>query len=535
MAPRVPLTLSLLLSLGLLACTGTLFDANNEEPALRDETPRTLPPIGESCATDVAAPGPRSFRRLTVLEHNRTLAALLGIDAPLFDRLGADDHIAGFRSNSVTPLDGSQLETYLEITETASRQVEADELVSCDLRDEDCVSSFVESFGKRAFRRPLTHQERMDFTDLYRDAEAEWSAEAALQLLVQAFLLSPEHIYHLEIGEARDAGLALNDYETASALSYFLWKSMPDDALFAAAEAGELRTAAGIEAIAKTMLDDPLADASLAEFYDRWLDLDPELLRSPDDFPGWSQEIADLLRDEAIAFGKRLHRGGGGYDELFVGQTSVGPPALADWYGGTVEADGTIALPGERHGVLTLGAVLVSHSAPASDSWVFRGELVRERFLCQEIAPPPDDVADLDIEPAGRLTTTRCRGCHQLMDPIGMAFDQYDPVGNFVAEGAAEHAEAGRIYDADAVQMPERVSSVAELAEGLQQSPRAAECITRHWFRYALGREESDADGCALHVVHERFQENGDLDELLLGIVTSEAFSLRTASAEGGN
>src|SRR5688500_12981888 len=217
--------------------------------------------------------GASPLRRLTRLEYDNTLRDLLGVTSQLaHERLGEDEQTAGFQANGVAPISATTLDVYVDIAEEVA-PLANDQLarfVDCDLAEDGCAEAFVESLGRQAFRRPLTEVEITDYTALYASSLAGYDVDTAVSLVVQAMLLSPAFLYHIEplpdSAEEIDV-VALGEYELASRLSYFLWASMPDEALFDAAAAGSLSEGAELEAQVRRMLADDKAADAIASYH----------------------------------------------------------------------------------------------------------------------------------------------------------------------------------------------------------------------------------------------------------------------------
>jgi hypothetical protein len=182
----------------------------------------------------------------------------------------------------------------------------------------------------------------------------------------------------------------------------------------------------------------------------------------------------------------------------------------------------------ERAGLLTQGLVLVTHAYPAKNSWVHRGKFVRERLLCSPMPPPPPNVDFSNTNDPNRLTNEQCKGCHLLMDPIGKAFDTYDPTGQFAtvdAEGESIDPN-GEVFASDIGAF----DSIVELAAELAADKTVHACIAGTWATYALGRALGGEDSCAKSSIEADFAASGrDLRELFVAIARSDAFRFTKA------
>jgi hypothetical protein len=184
----------------------------------------------------------------------------------------------------------------------------------------------------------------------------------------------------------------------------------------------------------------------------------------------------------------------------------------------------------ERGGLLTQGSFLASRAHAADTSWVLRGKFVREKLLCQTIPAPPPNVNQQSANDPDRLSNPECKSCHLMMDPVGLGFENYGPVGNWrdeLPDGTPVQAE-GELLDPEGGESQGTFSSPSELASQLADEEEVLSCFTTQWFRYASRRFETENDACALEAAHEKFAESGyDIRELLVAISTSDIFRHR--------
>lgn len=546
------------LGLGLLAVApGCYAGVNHQvgqsggEDSASDETGGSSSSGDDSDGSgDDSGPGPSAecegapisvgvapMRRLTRTEYNNTVRDLLYDTSAPADLFSPDELVGGFAANSIASLSKGQLDAYFAAAEAlASVAVEAnwDTLVACDPGDRPCLHSFVETFGRRAFRRPLNATEREGYVALLDETFDSADGNVAVEVVLEAMLLSPSFLYRVEGEEnSGDEVVAVTGYELASRLSYFLWESMPDDELLDLAEAGMLEDDATLEEQARRMLEDARSLDALESFHRQWLPIDDldDRVKDPALFPEWDAELADSMTQETLAFAEAVMREGDGkLETLLTASWSMVNPDLAALYG--VEANGAgfqrVELdPAERSGILTHASVLTGTSHAAENSWVFRALFVREKLLCHELPPPPSDVDTNNINDPGRLESADCVGCHALLDPLGQGFDGYSPVGAFrLTDEAGESVdEKGSISD-----IPEigDFDGPVELGVGLATNEKVRECVATQWFRYANRRHEAEADTCALEELQAQFEaSDGDLRELAISLVTAPSFRFR--------
>ena len=486
-------------------------------------------PEGEASAPSCAAPqAERSpLRRLTRAQYRATVRDLLGVPAPALDDFVADEVREGFDVN-VTAASERTVDVYRSTAEVLAGQARARfaDDVDCDWEQIECATSTIADLGRRAYRRPLSEEEVASLVALYEAERAESDATSALEAVVQAVLMSPSFLYHVEIGREPGEVVPLTGYEVASRLSYFLWGTMPDEALFEAAESGRLDTAEGIEAEARRMLADPKAEQMVAEFERQWLDLRAlgDVTRDPEAFPDWEPALLDAMLTESRTFFREvLLSGDARLETLLTAPYSYVDASLAEHYG--VEGPGDFektSLPEERAGFLTHGLFLVRHAYPSESSWVHRGKFVRERLLCATMPPPPADIDFTNTNDPNRLTNPECASCHRLMDPIGMAFDRFDPTGRYAEVDAEGNPipETGEVVASDVGAF----NSIVDLAHRLAEDPEVHACTTRSWASFAIGRSIAK-ETCSADLIEAEFTAAGhDIRALIVAITKSDAF-----------
>lgn len=537
------------------ACIGDIGD-----PAPPDET--TPDPQPEAVCGEAVEPGPSPIRRMTRFEYNNTVRDLVGDTTRPADTFGAEEEALGFNNNAANLVVSEQLANkYMLTAEAISERATAPEVmasnVGCDpvaMGAEACAQQFIASFGARAFRRPLSQSEKDALFALYQQGAAEPEAvepfRVGVQLVMQAALQSPAFLYRVEMGQAvpgEAAYVKLTDFEMASRLSYFLWGTMPDAVLFAAAEAGQLGTAEAIEQQARRMLDDPRAHDAIGEFHAQWLDYERigNITKDAALFPDYSPAIGSMMREEMRAFvDHTVFDDGGDLATLLTAPHSYMTPELAAFYGLAAPAEaqpGQVVKvdfePSERGGLLTLGALLAINAHTNQTSPVHRGKLVREQLLCFQMAPPPPGVNPQAPEPvkgetarerfAEHSNNDECKGCHVYMDSIGFGFESFDSIGRYrTMEDGVAIDTTGTVFDSDVPAFSDAVDLVNKLAD----SQDVQQCYVKQWFRFGYGRAESKADKCTVTKLAAGFEEEGgDIKELLVGLTQTDAFLYRRA------
>ncbi len=480
--------------------------------------------------------GRTRLRRLTRSQLDNTLRDLVGATGNPSNAIAPDEQIGPFYSNAIAPVTNLIVQQHQELAARVATSVVSrmSQISPCDLATgEACAREFIADFGKKAYRRPLEGAEVDAYVTLFNLGVTNGGASNGFRLVVEAMLQAPSFLYHADLGEQAtptETPVALKPYELASRLSYFLWNSMPDDALFALAESGEITERATLGSEVDRMLADDKALDAIPMFHLQWLGVSEKE----------DTDVERARRAEMTRFSDFVVRQGDGLlSTLFTANFSFPEGPLFDIYGvsepGGFAVGDQVTMPAERSGLLTLAAFLGTHAHGADSSVVHRGIAVRENVLCQTIQPPPPDVMATPLPPtqgqtardrfAAHESADACAGCHAQMDPIGLAFENFDGTGAFrMTENGVTIDASGEIYDASQ-DLAGTFVGVRELSEKLAQSRFVGDCVANQWFRFSLGRMESVDDACTLSTIHQGFATSGyNVRELLKSIVLSEAF-----------
>jgi hypothetical protein len=326
----------------------------------------------------------------------------------------------------------------------------------------------------------------------------------------------------------------------ASRLSYFLTGSMPDDALFQAAAADELRTPDQVASQARRLLAAPNGPAAdrVAQFFTEWLHLVTvgSLLKDKTAFPSFTTTTgASMLAETQTFVTKTIFGGPGDLTTLLTAPYTYATGEAAAIYGaGTPAADGKLLLdPKQRAGLLTQPAVMATFAKADSTDPVHRGKFIFEDMLCGSVPPPP---ANVNITPpmitpnttarqrfAEHSSVAACAACHQFMDPIGLAFENYDATGRWRdTEGGKTIDVSGNLTGTD-VNGP--FNGAVALAQKLAASPQVQACVVKKVFRFGFGRFETDADQPTLAALTAGFRtQRQQVVELLVAATQVPAF-----------
>lgn len=517
-----------------------------------------------SACTGAPISGSSPIRRVTHGEYENTVRDLLGDTTHPAADFGAEEEALGFNNNAIALTTSSALvEKQLAAAEGIASRV-TERLASlpwyrCSLStegDDVCARRFIDAFGPRAWRRPLTAEERDALFALYAQGTSIGGTNAnnvalppftaGLQVLITGVLLSPDFLYRVEA--TAEAGVVpVTDLELASRLSYLIWGSMPDDALLEAARRGALHTPQELASQAERLLDDPKARATVVDFHQQWLDFDRihNVGKAAQVFPSWSNDIAALMETETEQFIERVvFDGEGTWDALMTAPYSYLNEPLASFYGvpwpggsGDLVFRKVPLDPLQRSGLLTQGSLLTINAHSNQTSPVHRGKLVRESLLCQLLPAPPANVQINVPEPqvgstarerfAQHSNNPSCSGCHKLMDPLGFSFENFDGVGKWRTH------DSGKLIDASGEVMVSDVTGPFQGAAGLGRrllgSRQAQRCYVQQWFRFGVGRGETALDACSLERLDESFQANGhDVKKLIVSLTQTDAFRYRS-------
>src|SRR5690606_4395373 len=300
----------------------------------------------------------------------------------------------------------------------------------------------------------------------------------------------------------------------------------------------------GVRDQVERMIADPRSTELFWRFLSQYMrfELISGLSKDGDLYGEFDDEVKGLLEEEARQFINHVVADGtGSLTELFTAEYTFANEALADFYGldgASGEGFEMVSVDAnERAGLLTHGGFLAVLGNEVSSSPTLRGHFVRTKLLCNEIPDPPDNVNDV-IEPPSDVETTReryqahltrqdCVGCHTLMDPIGFGFEHFDAAGRYRTEENGEPIDAsGVITGLDGQDV--EFEGPRELVEAILASPELGACVTKHFFRYAMGRLEAPFDECELGRMEEQFETSGgSLPDLLTAVIDSSAFQFR--------
>lgn len=400
------------------------------------------------------------------------------------------------------------------------------------------------AFASRAYRRPATEAQVGALARLYqRERDAGRPFEPAVRTALAATLVSPNFLFrsaaHPDAANPA-ARYTLDGHELASRLSYFLWSSMPDEPLLAAAADGSLLKDEALAAQVRRMLADPRADAFIDNFTGQWLQLRSldRIAIDREKFPAYDDRLrADMAAEARLFFGDVL-RGGRSSLEFIDSNETFLNGRLASFYGVPgVQGDDLRRVPlpkgSPRGGVLTMGAVLTLTSNTTRTSPVKRGLFVLDQILGAPPPPPPADIPPLEQSAkanpnatvrerlAAHVADATCAACHTRLDPLGLAFEHFDAIGRWRDEENGRPVDSTGTLPGGAV-----LAGSADLKKTLlTRSDQFVEALSGKILTYALGRGVEPFDRPAVRRIAQRTRANGDrLAALVESVVLSETF-----------
>ena len=528
-------------ALPLLLLAGCYGEIGNVDTPPPDDGPRNLCEPG---ARDV--PGPRLLRRTTGAELGATIRGAFDFTAAEWSGPSVPSDAAGRNgfTNNVDRLivDDAYAQGLLTTGEQVADAV-LDPLVlarvlpCASTGGEACARTYLETVGRRLYRRPMTETEAARYLDLHDRITAEEDFASWVRWATVAMVQSPHVVYRSELGEADGDGYELTGYEIATALAFTLSGTSPDDALLDAAERGDLDSPEGITAAADQLAAGGALRDVFLSFSEQWLGLSAlgNLLKDGTAFPGFTPEVRDAMRRETDGFLERVvFEERGGVRELLTSPTTVFDATLAGFYGW---GGGGVATRPEGWGVglLAQGSLLTINAGNQHTSPTQRGLLVREKLLCTEMPPPPPVVGDIPA-PTGNETTREryeehtenaaCSDCHLQMDPIGFTFEHLDATGRYrETEGPFPIDDSGALHGVS--EEPIAVAGPIELAEALAAEPATATCVASYIASYAYGLDHHDTTCLVSSLAEDLAAGTIGLADFYLGLVTTTHFTRR--------
>jgi hypothetical protein len=415
-----------------------------------------------------------------------------------------------------------------------------------------CARQILSTVGRRAYRSDLSERDLATLMDFFRQGRKDGgSFDSGIDLALRRVLASPKFIFRTErdpAGMAPGAAYRVSDIDLASRLSFFIWSSIPDDELLDLAARGALSRPATFERQMRRMLADPKAQSLVDNFLGQWLQLRNVRSKQPNshEFPDFDDNLRQALHAETeLFFGSIIREDRSVLDLMnadytFVNERLARHYGIPNVYGSHFRR---VTLPDEtRRGLLGKGAVLMVTSHPHRTSPVIRGKWVLENILGAPPPPPPDVVPPFEEETAAarpksvreRLEAHRrnpaCAGCHRMIDPAGLALENFDAVGAWRSRDGGTRGTpvdaSGQLVDGT------KVDGVVALRQALMREPEIfVGTVTEKLLTYALGRGLVASDMPAVRaIVRDARRDNYRFSSIVLGIVRSVPFQMRAAS-----
>jgi Protein of unknown function (DUF1592)/Protein of unknown function (DUF1588)/Protein of unknown function (DUF1595)/Protein of unknown function (DUF1585) len=538
----------LVLLLPLAACTGRIGSSSGTPGG-----PPTQTQNGRYVCNDRIHAAVTQARRLTPVEYQNAVTAVFdGRLTPSTRYPGpAGKSVTGFSTEPILNDIGSGgAEQLMFAAEDVALQLPAAlaQLLPCSTSTpgETCVNTFIDKYGTRAYRRPLSTDERNELLDEYRAGVASGASFSdAMAMVVDHFLQLPQFLYLAEA--AAGPVRALDGYELASRLSFMLTDSIPDDALLAAAPT--LTDPATLGAQAARLLASPTANTAIARFFREWTattevapaDKDPTV------FPFFNAAYAQSMNDSFDRFVVDQVRNGGTLRSLLRSTDAFVDGTMASFFGVTAPPAGQwakVTLDATRYtGVVTQPAMLASLAHSTESSFIFRGKFIRKQLLCEQLGTPPPNAQStfntlpMPPNPTGKdvsaaiVARPECSGCHALINPAGLSFEQFDALGRWRTTYAS-----GKTIDPSGVlplvgatghDLP--FTDQISMMEQLTKEPQVSTCVATQVFRFTFSRTETSADACAIQGIGDALGgSGGTLGQAILAVTATDAFTHRS-------
>lgn len=492
---------------------------------------------------------PQRIRRLANAEFDASLKNLTGTDKTPAQSFAPDARQSGFTLNDAQRVDNvTAKQIYAAATDAATAFDVTNKAPCTDMsKAEACATSFIASYGAKAYRRPLSADESAGLLTVYKTGADGATYADGIRLVVRALVNSAGFLYLTEIGDAGVAApgtaAALTPYELASSLSFLVTNGPPTDQLLSDALAGKLATPEGRETAFWALIGTSAARDRVVRVVREWVGVDriSETDKDTTVYPNFPGLKAAMVKESSDFVGSVISDGSGNISELLSANwTMVTDTKLAQLY--NASGSGKVTLP-TRRGILNQAAFLSVFAHAHESSPVLRGVDLARRFACIDIPspttlnivvvpPPPDPNKTTRDRFAVHSTDTVCANCHKNIDPFGFAFEEYDGMGAFrTMEG--NNAVNSKVTIASGTDFDGDYADGNALATAMSKSPQVAACFARHMFRGSAGRSDSTVQ--ASEAAFIKFwqslptDQQGNILQTLLSFVKSPLFTHRRA------
>lgn len=511
------------------------------------------------------AGGAPTVRRLSENQYRNSIQYIFGDDIDVLGRFDPPVRVDGLLAigDSSAVITPSGIERNLARAHRVASQVlseeKRDRFLTCHLPiasefNESCARDFLNTYGSQLMRRPLVDDELNLSLKISQEAtEKVGDFYKGLEHGLVAYLISPAFMYRIETSEEdpeKPGSLRLDRYSLASRISFLLWDAPPDQELLGVAESGDIYSPQVLEEQIDRMMASPRFEEGMRAFFEDNFGYDrfEGLSKDASIFPLFSPQLRDDAREQSIrTIIHHLIVEHGDYRELFTTQKSFINRNLGALFRVPVNVGGhgswtdyEFGPDSNRAGILTLpGFLMLDASHEGRSSPTIRGKTVRELFLCQIVPPPPGDVNfDIVEDTSSPMRTARerlvrhnedpvCSGCHEVTDPIGLAYENYDAIGQFrTHENSALIDPSGNFEGVP-------FDNAIDLQVALIANRELTKCIAKRTYEYGVGRSVQSGEFEWMDYIHQKFSDNGyRFTDLLKLVVTSKAFQAveRTAS-----
>ncbi len=531
---------TILVVAGICACLGCSenFQPSDSDLSLTSLATGTPPIIGlpPECSAMASTAVQSSPGRLIGIEYRNSVRDLLGLPVSLMteEELPSDTEtdlsFAG-QSNQQT-MEKDELTKYLRLSlkvadAAVNGSYNSNSKCQSSEAPETCARRIFRKLATAAFRRPLADPEFENLMSFYRaetgTVDEKWKS------VIRSILLSPKFL--LKYTSSGN----LDSFDLAARLAFFLWKSVPDDELLAAAQSDSLKGAAVLQSQVSRMLKNAKAEALDTDFPSQWLGLDNIRVTASGATSGVAMKNY-MLQETQMVFAD-YRKNPKPFLDMFTSKNSYINEPLAGLYGvsgvtGTNFVPYTFPDNVSREGVFTQAAVLASNAGGGLEtSPTARGLWMRRRVLCQDMGEPPDDVPSLPpANPnqtirermSAHLTSQSCAGCHRLIDPLGFPMEQFDAAGVF----RSEYPNRRNIDPTSVLPSGASVQDSVQLVSSVASDAYFKSCLLEKYSSYASLRKMSAAEKCALRSMAKKvFSESPSLEKLIVEVVTSPIFN----------
>lgn len=504
--------------------------------------------------------GPAVMRRLTAEQYKQTISDIFGSQIEIGGRFEPEMRVDGLAAIGAgkASVTAAGFEQYDAMAQSIAAQVVGPAnravLVPCkpaaaNKPDDACARTFLAGVGRLLFRRPLTDDElKIEVSVARLGATSLHSFYSGLELSLSDLLVSPNFLFRQEIAEPdpdRPGQYRLDSYAKAARISFLLWNTTPDDQLLRAAESGDLDSSGGLDRQVDRMLASPKVEDGVRAFFSDMLGFDHFGTLSKDAaiYPKFTPKTMTDAQEQTLrTIVDHVLVQRGDYRDLFTTRKTFLTPTLGVLYGVPVEADTPIGTPERwvpheypegdpRTGLLTQASFVSLHAHPGRSSPTLRGVALREYLLCQKVPGPPNNVNFSAVEQnMGVLKTARerlavhrsnptCAGCHKMLDPMGLALENFDGAAGFrTTENGARIDTSGELDGVPFTDAP-------GLGRAVRDNPGTSACLVNRMFGYATGHMATRGERKWVMQLEKKFASDGyRVPSLLRRIATSKAF-----------